>query len=233
MVVVDIVILIFLAFGAIAGFKAGGLKKIVDFVGLILIVILSFYLKNYLSVLMYEKLPFFTFGGAIKGLEVLNVLLYEVIAFVIVFSILLIVLRVLLMITGIIEKVLKATIILSIPSKIIGLVVGTIEMYVYVFVILVVITLPIFKTYFLRDSKVANFMLNNTPVLSPMSDAIVTTYDDVNEIVENRDNKTDEEINTEVLKLLIKRDILTKESARRLVDDEKINIDDKTIIEEE
>ena len=137
------------------------------------------------------------------------------------------------MITGIIEKVLKATIILSIPSKIIGLIVGIIEMYVYVFVILVVITLPILITSFIRDSKVANFMLNNTPVLSPMSDAIVTTYDDVYEIMKNREKKTDEELNTEVLGLLIKRNILTKESARRLVDDEKIHINDNTIIEEE
>ena len=233
MVIGDIVILIFLALGAVVGFKEGGLKKTVDFVGLIVVLVLAFYLKNYVSVLMYEGLPFFAFGGAIKGIEVLNVLLYEVIAFVIVFSVLFIILRILLMITGLIEKVLKATIILSIHSKIVGLIVGIIEMYVYVFIILVVVTLPVFNVTFMRESKLAYFMLNKTPVLSNVGDAIVSTYDDVYEIVDNRESKTNKEINTEVLKILLDRKIITKESARRLVDDKKIHINDKTIIEED
>ena len=120
MVVVDIIILILLVLGAVAGFKAGVIKKLTDFVGMFVIVILSFYLKNFLSVIMYENLPFFNFGGLIKGIEVINILFYEVLAFIIVFLVLLFVLRVLLMVTGLIEKILRATIILSIPSKILG-----------------------------------------------------------------------------------------------------------------
>ena len=151
MSVVDIIILIFLALGAVAGFKAGVIKKTVDFIGMFLIVILSFYLKNFVSVFMYENLPFFSFGGLFKGLEVINILLYEVIAFTIVFGLLLLVLRLLLMISGIIERILKATIILSIPSKLLGIVVGAIEMYVYLFIILVIITLPIFNITFINN----------------------------------------------------------------------------------
>ena len=90
--VVDIIIVVLLVFGALAGFKAGVIKKTADFVGTFLIVILSFYLKNYLSVFMYENLPFFHFGGFIKGIDVINILLYEVIAFIIVFIVLLFVL---------------------------------------------------------------------------------------------------------------------------------------------
>ena len=52
MVIVDIIIIILLAFGAIAGFKSGVIKKLTDFVGMFVIVILAFYLKNYLSVIM-------------------------------------------------------------------------------------------------------------------------------------------------------------------------------------
>lgn len=231
MSVIDIGIIIFIAFGAVLGFKAGFFKKTVDFIGMFAIVILSFYLKNFISVLMYEHLPFFNFGGIFKGIEVINILLYEVIAFAIVFSLLLIVLKVLLMITGIIEKILKATIILGIPSKILGLIVGAVEMYVYIFIILVVATLPIFNFSLLRDSKVADFMLNNTLILSPMSDKIVSTYDDAYEIVDNRKNKTNEELNTEILKKLLEKEIITKESASKLVYDGKLHISDKKIIE--
>ena len=230
MEVIDIIILIFIALGAIGGFKAGFFKKTVDFVGMFVVVILAFYLKNYVSAFMYTYLPFFNFGGLFKGLEVINILLYEVIAFIIIFSLLLIILRVLLLITGIIEKILKATIILSIPSKILGLIVGAIEMYVYIFIVLVVVTLPIFNLSFLRESKTVDFILNNTLVLSPMSEEIVDTYDDVYEIVDNKNDKTSEELNTEILKVLLDRKFITKEMAGKLVDDNKLHISDESII---
>ena len=96
--VVDIVILIMLAFGALAGFKAGVIKKITDFVGMFIIIVLAFTLKNYVSVIMYENLPFFSFGGFIKGIDVINILMYEVIAFIIVFVVLFIILKVILIV---------------------------------------------------------------------------------------------------------------------------------------
>ena len=101
----SIVIFIFLALGAVGGFKAGVIKKTADFVGTFLILVLAFYLKNYLSVIMYENLPFFDFGGLIKGVDALNILMYEIIAFVIVFIALLFILKVILMVTGLIEKI--------------------------------------------------------------------------------------------------------------------------------
>ena len=193
--VVDIVILIALALGAIAGFKAGVIKKTADFLGTFIIVILAFYLKNDLSVIMYENLPFFNFGGFIKGVEAINVLLYEILAFIIVFVALLFILKVILMLTGLIEKILKATVILSIPSKLLGIVVGAIEMYVYVFIILVVLTLPIFNIPYVRESKLADFMLNNTPILSGISEEMIDIYGNVYTIVTEKDNKTNEELN--------------------------------------
>ena len=231
MALVDIIILILIALGAIGGFKAGVIKKTTDFVGTLIIVILAFYLKNYLSVIMYENLPFFDFGGLIKGVEVINILFYEVLAFIIVFALLLIVLRLLLMITGLIEKILKATIILSIPSKILGIFVGMIEMYVYVFITLVFLSLPVFNISYVKESKIANFMLNDTPILSSMAEDIVGTYSEVYELIDNKANKTNEEVNTEILKVLLEREVITKESARKLVDKNKLHLSDNTILE--
>lgn len=231
MKVVDIIILVILVLGAIGGFKAGVIKKATDFVGTLIIVILSFYLKNFLSVIMYENLPFYNFGGVIRGIEVINILFYEVIAFVIVFALLLLILRMLLMITGLIEKILKATIILSIPSKILGIFVGIIQMYVFVFVTLVFLSLPVFNISYIRESKIADFMLNKTPVLSSMAEDIVGTYSEVYDITHNMDNKSNEEINTEILKILFEKEVVTKESARKLVDKNKLHLSDNTILE--
>ena len=229
--VTDIVILIALALGAIGGFKSGVIKKTANFVGIFIIIILSFYLKNYLSVIMYENLPFINFGGFIKGIEAINILFYEVLAFVIVYSLLYLVFKVVLMLTGLIEKILKATVILSIPSKILGIFVGIIEMYVYVFLILVVITLPIINIPYVRDSKIANFMLDKTPILSKVSEEMVDTYDGVYKIVKEKDNKTNEELNDEVIKLLLDKKVITKESLSKLIDRNKIHIKDESILD--
>ena len=208
--VVDVIIIALLILGGVAGFKAGVIKKLTDFIGMFVVIILAFYLKNYISVIMYENLPFFNFFGLINGIDALNILLYEVIAFLVIFIALLFVLKVVLMLTGLVEKILKATVILSIPSKLLGIVVGVIEMYVYLFLILVIVSLPIFDSSFLKNSKMNNFILNNTPVLSDVSEEIIDIYGDVYNIIDNRKNKT---------------------NAKKLVDKNKIHINDKSIVE--
>lgn len=229
--VVDVIIIALLVVGGVAGFKAGVIKKLTDFIGMFVVIILAFYLKNYISVIMYENLPFFNFFGLINGIDALNILLYEVIAFLVIFIALLFVLKVVLMLTGLVEKILKATVILSIPSKLLGIVVGVIEMYVYLFLILVIVSLPIFDSSFLKDSKMNNFILNNTPVLSGVSEKIIDIYGDVYNIIDNRKNKTNEQLNEEILKVLIDKKVVTKESAKKLVDRNKIHINDKSIVE--
>lgn len=229
--VVDVIIIALLILGGVAGFKAGVIKKLTDFIGMFVVIILAFYLKNYISVIMYENLPFFNFFGLINGIDALNILLYEVIAFLAIFIALLFVLKVILMLTGLVEKILKATVILSIPSKLLGIVVGVIEMYVYLFLILVIVSLPIFDSSFLKDSKMNNFILNNTPVLSGVSEEIIDIYGDVYNIIDNRKNKTNEQLNEEILKVLIDKKVVTKESAKKLVDKNKIHINDKSIVE--
>ena len=219
--VVDVIIIALLILGGVAGFKAGVIKKLTDFIGMFVVIILAFYLKNYISVIMYENLPFFNFFGLINGIDTLNILLYEVIAFLVIFIALLFVLKVVLMLTGLVEKILKATVILSIPSKLLGIVVGVIEMYVYLFLILVIVSLPIFDSSFLKDSKMNNFILNNTPVLSGVSEEIIDIYGDVYNIIDNRKNKTNEQLNEEILKVLIDKKVVTKESAKKLVDKNK------------
>ena len=229
--VADIIIVIALVLGAVGGFKAGVIKKTADFVGIFLVIILSFYLKNYLSVIMYENLPFINFGGFIKGIEAINILFYEVLAFIIVFSLLMLILKIVLMLTGLIEKILKATVILSIPSKILGIVVGAIEMYIYVFLVLVVITLPIINVPYVRDSEISNFILHNTPILSSVSEEMVDTYNDIYKVVKDKDNKSNEELNDEVIRLLLDKKVITKESLNKLVDRNKIHLNDKSILD--
>ena len=124
---VDAIIILLILMGGIVGYKNGFIKEGMQFVGMLFIVIVSFLLKDSLMVLLYENLPFFNFFGFIKGISAINILFYQLIAFLIIFLALTFILKVLIVITGFIEWMLKLTVFLKIPSKILGIFVGILE----------------------------------------------------------------------------------------------------------
>ena len=223
---VDAIIICFIILGGLIGFKEGAIKKAVSLGGLVLIFIIAFSLKNKLSVYFYENLPFVKLWGVFKGVQVLNVLFYEIVAFFIIFSALSIVLGVFISISGFIERILKMTIILSIPSKIIGFFIGLIESYILVYVILFIMTLPVINVKEIYSSKVADFVLTDTPILSKYTAKTIDIYNNVYEIVENKDMKSNKEINEETMDLMLKYDIITLESAKKLIKEDKVSVSD-------
>ena len=170
--IVDAMIVVLLILGTMSGLRRGLIKQAVLLVGLVAILVIAFYFRVPISTYMYKHLPFFSFGGLFKGVSVLNILLYEVIAFLIVFSVLYLVLRILLKITGIIESILKATIILGFFSRIGGAIVGFIESYIIVFIILFILSQPFVNVTGLELSKFREPILTKTPI---MSDAVKNT----------------------------------------------------------
>lgn len=222
--IVDVIIILFILLGGLVGFKEGGIKKTISVIGLILVVVLSFTLKNHLSVFFYENLPFFNLWGVFKGIQVLNIVFYEMLAFLIIASVLMIIYRVILGITGIFEKILKATIILSIPSKILGLVVGLIESYIWIYLALFILTLPVFNIKDIYNSKVSMYVITKTPLLSKYTDKTLDIYNELYGIIDNRENKTNEQVNEEAMELMLEYEIITPESARKLIDKNKVEI---------
>ena len=229
--IIDAIILLFILLCGVIGFKDGVIKRLSTIVGLLLVVIIAFNLKSKLSVYFYENLPFFNFGGIFKGIQSLYIIFYEMLAFVIIASVLMIAYNILLGITGLIEKFLKATVILSIPSKILGFIVGLIEGYIWTYIILFIITLPMFKVPGINDSKTANYILKETPILSKYTKETVDISNSVYKIIVERDNKTNEQINEESLDLMLKYKVITVSSAEKLIDRNKIEIDDKSFLE--
>lgn len=229
--IVDIIIILIIGLGAIIGFKEGAIKRGASVIGLVLVVTLSFILKNYLSVYFYENLPFFDLWGAFKGIQVLNVVFYEMVAFLIIASVLTLIYRIILGITGIIEKILKATVILSIPSKILGFFIGIFEYYIWVYLFLFILTLPVFNIKEIYESKTAMFIITETPVLSKYTEKTIDIYNDLYDIIDNRENKTNEQVNEEAMKLMLEYDIITTESAHKLVEKNKVIVNDDSFIE--
>lgn len=228
---VDLIIIIIIALGAVVGFKNGAIKEATKFIGFLVIVFIAFLLKDKLTVLLYENLPFFNFFGLIKGLDAINILFYQLISFLVIFIALLFLLKVLVVITGLVELLVKMTVFLSLPSKIIGAIVGAIEFYIYIFIVLYVLNTPVFNLSYVSDSMFGNKILNDTPILSGLVNDTVSVYSDVWNIVKNKDNKNNEEINTLVLVSLLDHKLITVESAKKLVKSNKIIITDETILD--
>ena len=223
--IIDVIIILFLALGAVVGFKRGAIKSLVSFIGLVLALILAYFLKNPVSSLMYEFLPFFDFGGIFKGITVLNILLYEVLAYFLVLAILFIGVTLLSFVRNTIEKALKFTIVLGIPSKIIGIFVGFIENYIYAFIILYCLSLPMFNISLIKESNLTNKMLNNTPLLSSAVEKPLSAFVDVYDLSQKYDESSKNEFNKESLDVLLKNEIITVDSAEKLIDKGKLKID--------
>ena len=131
------IVMILIAF-IIAGWKNGGIKETASFIGIILVFFLSYVLKGIVGNFLCTILPFFK----LKGFVSLNILIYQVVAFVLLFIILLSLYRLLLKISNGLQKIINATIILVIPSKILGAIMAFIEGWIILFVILVLLILP-------------------------------------------------------------------------------------------
>lgn len=224
--IVDVIIIIFILLGGILGLKRGAVKEFVSAIGFFVIVVLAFLLKNPLSVVFYENLPFFKFGGILKGVTVLNIALYELIAFLLVSLVLTLLWKLVGIASGIVQKIINMTIILGLPSKIIGFIIGILEYYVLSFIIIYVLTIPIFSINVVTESKGAQFILNDTPVISGFvknSTGFINEFIGLRDKYENTESAND--FNYETLDLFMKYDIVDVESVRKLKEKNKISID--------
>lgn len=225
--IVDAIIILFLLIGALIGFKRGIIQSATIFLGIIFVIILAYYLKNPLSKLMYTYLPFFEFSGALKGVTVLNILIYEAIAFLVVFFVLDAILQIAIKATGILEKILKFTIVLGIPSKIAGAIFGLLEQFIYVFVFLFLLSRLSFTASYINESNLAPKILNNTPIVSSILESSYQAFDEIYSLKEKYENRNDEDsYNREALDILLKYDIITIESTENLIENEKLKIPD-------
>ena len=224
--IIDIIIILILLMGGVIGFKNGVIRQTVSFVGFFIVAILSYFLKDFVSVILYKFVPFFSFSGSLAGVTTLNILIYEVIAFLLVYVILMAIYHFIVRVTRIVETILKFTVILGIPSKLLGMVVGFIETYIMVFIGLYCLSLPIFQIPMMNESGVRNTILNRTPGLSSAvskSLNVVNEFADLKEKYKDTTNKN--ELNKETLDLFLKYNVVRYDTAKELVDSGKLKID--------
>lgn len=217
--ILDIAIALVLIMSAIIGFKRGAIKEVVSLVGIIIVFILAFLLKGVLGNVLCKWLPFFNFAGNLEGVTVLNILLYQLIAFLIIYSLLFSVYMIVVKISGIVQKIVHMTIILWLPSKVIGAVVAFITGYVMVFVVLLALLIPLKDTDIFKNSKFANYIVYDTPILASSSENISTSINEIYELGEDlsKGDISKNEANVKTMDILLKYKVVSAETARELV----------------
>ena len=161
--IVDVVIIMGLLLGGVTGAKNGFFRQSVVLIGTILCFILAWVFKNPIANFLSFTLPFFNFAGPFEGLTSLNIVMYQLIAFLLLLSLFSAILAIIIKATGVFEKILNFTIILGIPSKILGFIVGVIEAYVIVFVVLFFVNQPAVNLEIVKESTFSPKIVNSSP----------------------------------------------------------------------
>lgn len=213
--VIDIVIILLIIMSGVVGLKRGFIREIVMLIGTILIYFISYALKGPIGLLLCKILPFFKFNGLIT----INILVYQLIAFFLIAAILFSIFGIVLKCTGVIQKLVDLTIILTIPSKILGFIVGLVEGYIFIFIILIILSVPLRDVDLLKNSKVANGILTNTPVLSSNFSTVTNAVGDINNITNKvvSYGTSVDQINIDIMKDLIDCNIISRDDALDII----------------
>lgn len=230
--IVDFIMIALLFLYALRGYKNGLLPTIVNFIGSFLIFVIAFYIKTPISSILYENLPFLNFAGVFKGVIAVNILFYEGIAYVVSIAILSLIFGIIKKLSIAMQKLLKITLLINIPCNILAALIGIVEGILYCFILLVIASIVNTTAPYVNESKYANIILTKLPIISNVTSNLTNSTIDVYNTVLKNKNNTDE-ANRESIEILMKYDILSYDSAKKLYEDGKLNIDGvEEIIEE-
>ena len=221
--VVDYIIIIILALSALKGFKEGLLPTIVNVVGTFLVFVIAFYLKGPISILLYENLPFLNFAGIFKGVVAINILFYEAVAYGLTIVLLGIVFGIIKKISVGLNRILSITLFLNLPSKILGALIGAIEGILISFILLFIGSVINTTTQYVKESKYSSIILNDIPILNNVTADLINSGNEIYEVILKNENNTNQ-ANLETIDILMKYEILSYESATKLIQDKKLNI---------
>lgn len=215
--VMNAIIIAFLIAGLIVGFMRGFVETSVGFLEFLLVAFLAFILKNPISVFLYTKLPFFDFD-----IQVLNILLYELIAFILICIILAIILYIVNKFIRIIQKIFNFIIGIGIPTGVLGALITFLEFYLVLYLFIFIVFF--FSAYTGRpiDNSLAETIFYKTPVLKDTAGPALQSAIDIADIAYKTNDK--KEVDYKSLDILLKYKVISTDNAKLLIDNGKLKI---------
>lgn len=226
--IIDVIVILFILLCIVSGLKRGVIKEAVYVVGNIFILILSFSLMGSFAKILYSIMPFFNFGFLEIGLSALNILVYQIIAFVIIYLILSSIFRLVLGVTKVIDKLINSLLLFRGLSSILGGIVGFIGGVLVAFVILIIISVPLADNVYFHESKSVDLVLNHTPILTGLTKDLNGATNDIY-ILTRRISKDNNKIansnayNLETLDIMLKYNLVSVDTIDKLVEQNKLS----------
>lgn len=221
----DYLILIIVILGALIGYKKGFLNSLINLLGTIVIIILAFYLKNPISIFLYEHFPFFTFGGIMKGITVYNIIIYEAISFLITLSIMSFIAKIVGKATGIMSKMTDPLVKTSLIGKLLGILFGLFQGFLVAFILCFIVSAFASSSSLYQKSRYCEDIIEKTPVLGSIVNDTYASIKEVYDItMEYQNMKDKEEANKKSLEVLMKYEIVSEKSAKKLQEKNKLKI---------
>lgn len=218
----DVAIVLIIIMSAVSGAKVGALKSLVNFVGTIIVYVLAFMFKSKVGIILCKCCPFFSFDGY----PTLNIILYQMIAFILVAGVLFMIFNLIMRLTGIIQRLVDMTIILKLPSSLLGFVIGLFEGYIIMFVVIAVFAIP-FRDYSLfTESKVVDTILNKSPILTNSLGGVIDSLSDVMEVKTTMEaNEIDQRnrTNLDIMGAYLEHKVISKQDALDIISMDKFN----------
>ena len=219
MSIIDIGIILFILCFILIGAKQGLIKTGVSLVALVIIFVISYVFKEHIGNFLCKYLPFFNFSGNIKGLVSLNILIYQLAGFLIILAVLMGIYTIIMTLTGWIQKLVNMTILLKLPSSIGGGIIGLIEGYLVTFLILLIAMIPMQTMTLLKESKLADFILNKTPIVSESTSDLTKSASEIYSLVDQVTNKKIDinEANLKSIDIMIRYKVITPHTVEQLI----------------
>lgn len=225
----DAIILIALTLFALEGYNRGFFQESLHVIGLVIVLYLSFILMNPLGNIFLQTFPIISLSIIGVEIESLNIIFYQLIAFIILFTIIYAILKLILIVTGIIGKVVGLKKLLKLPFKLLGIVVGLISGYITIFLLLVVLSIPLgskFQDY--RNSKIKDEILNNKIMqikpIKRVTNSVTEIYTLANDIEnDNKKIKHTKKYNASAMDIMLKNRLVSIEVIDSLIKQERLH----------
>ena len=214
--IMNLIMVVWLVVGFLIGLFTGFLERTIKVIEMFIIVFLSILLKNPISALLYKYLPFINFK-----IKVLNILMYEIIAFIVVTILLIIIIKLINKAINLVESIFAFILNIGFPKRILGGVItffeGAFYLYIFVFIVFFISTImnmPI-------EDSLANKYFDRAPVLSQTLGPIFKSSVDIASYTNTIKDK--DTLECKSLDILLSYKIISKENAKYLVDKNKLN----------
>ena len=226
--ILDLGIILLCLMFFIVGAKSGVIKELFSLAGTVIVFVIAFLFKGMIGNIMCLAFPFFELKGSLEGISSINILLYQIIAFMLIFFILLSLYILIMGISSVIQKLVNLTIILIPVSKLLGGVVSLVKGYIIMFAVFLLLMIPLKNSDLFKESKLVNMMLYETPVLSDASSKVTGAVEEVYSLTSQVSKKkiSSKEANKRTVDIMLKYKICDKDIVRTLIRKNKLtNLD--------